>query len=450
MAKQSGAAKTVRKSTNAAKPALKAGIKSRGNAKPKKLVKSKASTAKPVARKSARQVKPVRKIAGKSPARAKAKPKKLGKSKASTAKPAARKKVQARKPVKPVKPARKSSSKSPARVKTKPKKLSKVSKYPFRILFISVLIAGATGFAYGRQMWTNGYVNALNAKQTAAAPGRITTAGPAQTSPNFSKYPTWSQNFATDSSDMPDSRYWNIYKGAPKNDNKEAQYYTDNRTNIHIKDGALSLVATHQKQPGNHNYASARVDTEKKLAFLYGRIDVTAKLPNGVGTWPAVWFLPANTKYRDLSPPSDGFRHLNGGEIDLIEEVGFNPNIEYGVVHTRSDQKNHPDGLGSFDQVEIPNNEVQYNTYSLLWTPASITLAVNNVPFFIYDKPVGSDYTTWSFDQPFYMIINLALGGVWGGEDTEHFPGNGIDNSALPASMDIKSIYYYPYRNPSK
>ncbi len=415
---------------------------------------------KTVRKKTVKQAKPARKSGAKSRTRSAAKPikaKKPAQSQVKRAKSTAKKTRQVRKPVKQTKTVRKSVSKKPQkraqtkkRAQSRKKHASKrkfnriIRKLSSRLLLVAMVIAGVSGFYYGRHMGVNGYVNALNNHaQATRAPSRITTPGPAQDNPHFSKYPTWSQNFATDTSGKLDSRYWNIYKGAPQNNNEEAQYYTDDPANIHIKDGSLSLVATRQKQ--SNNYASARVDTEKKLSYLYGRVDVTAKLPKAVGTSPAVWFLPANNKYRDLSSQSDSLRYLNGGEIDLVESVGFNPNIAYGVVHTRSDQKNHPDGIGSFDQVEVPNNDKEYVTYSMLWTPTTITLEVNNTPFFTYDKPSSSDYSTWPFDQPFYMIINLAMGGIWAGEDTAHFPGNGIDNSALPASMDIKSIYYYPY-----
>jgi beta-glucanase (GH16 family) len=347
----------------------------------------------------------------------------------------------------------KATSKSAKRQVRKPakasakKKSSKQRAYSPRLLVVSVVLAGITGMFYGHQIWVKGYANILgsNLDQASRTAGKVTTPGPRQTSPLFSTYPAWSQNFADDSSGKLDSKYWNIFKGVPQSDNHEAQYYTDNPTNLHIKDGALSLMATHQAGPDGYKYLSARVDTQHKVSFLYGRIDVTAKVPNGVGTWPAVWFLPSNNKYADLGSRGDSFRYLNGGELDLIEEVGFNPNIEYGIVHTKSDVRDHTDGVGTFNQVEVLGNDVHYNKYSMLWTPNSITFEVNDTPFFTYDRPPGADYNTWAFDQPFYMIMNLAMGGKWGGEDTAHFPGNGIDDSALPASLDIKSIYYYPY-----
>jgi beta-glucanase (GH16 family) len=305
------------------------------------------------------------------------------------------------------------------------------------------IISAVIGVAFGHAIQTRGYTNFLGSSKKSGAPSKVTSLGPAQANEQFSTYPTWAQNFAN-AHGQPDPRYWNIFQGEPPNDNKEAQYYTASPANVHIDHGVLSLVATHEKQPNGYQYASARIDTENKLSFLYGRMDVTAKLPSGIGTWPAVWFLPSNTKYKEMSPASDPVSYVNGGEMDMMEAVGFNPDIVYGVVHTRTDLKN-PDRIGAFNQIEVGGNDRNYNLYTILWTPTSITYEVNNTPYFTYTKSPGADYTTWPFDQPFHMIMNLAMGGNWGGEDIENFPGNGIDNSALPASLDIKSIYYYPY-----
>jgi beta-glucanase (GH16 family) len=271
----------------------------------------------------------------------------------------------------------------------------------------------------------------------------IVPVGPTQPDSQFSTYPAWSQDFLSDHSTKPSSTYWNVYQGIPQNSNKEAEYYTNKPINLRIQNGALTLEATQQSEPDGYSYGSARIDTQNKKSFLYGRIDITAIVPSGVGAWPAAWLLPANNKYEDLSPASNSVRYMNGGEIDLIEEVGFDPNVEYGIVHSISDLSN-PGGVGDFSTVNVADSNSTYNLYSLLWTPTSITFEVNNVPFYTYARTTGAGYQTWPFDQPFYLILNLAVGGTWGGEDTSQFP-TGIDNTALPASFNIQSIYYYPY-----
>ncbi|USN96986.1 MAG: glycoside hydrolase family 16 protein [Candidatus Nomurabacteria bacterium] len=268
---------------------------------------------------------------------------------------------------------------------------------------------------------------------------------PAQYNPLFATKPSWFQNFANKTSGFPDPKYWNVLVGPAENSNNEQQYYTDSFANLRIENGTLRLIASHDSQPSGYQYGSARLETQGKQSFLYGRIDITAKLPSGVGTWPAIWLLPANDKYAKRSPINNTARYKNGGEIDIVEAVGFKPDIIYGVVHTASDANRHPDGTGSFGTIKVPDDSASFNLYSLLWTPTSVTFAVNNTPYYTYTRTKKADYTTWPFDQPFYLIVNLAMGGTWGGMDTAHYPGNGIDNSALPASLDIGSIYYYPY-----
>jgi len=236
-----------------------------------------------------------------------------------------------------------------------------------------------------------------------------------------------------------------VLVGPAENSNNEQQYYTDSSTNIRIENGALRLIATKQAEPSGYQYGSARIETQGKQSFLYGRMDIVAKLPRGAGTWPAVWLLPANDLYEQRSPASDPLRYRNGGEIDILEAVGFQPNKIYGIAHTALDFTSRSDGTGSYNAIDVPTSTSAFNTYTLLWTPTSLTFEVNGTPYFTYARKANADYTSWPFDQPFYLIANLAMGGSWGGMDTAHFPGNGIDNSALPASLDIRSIYYYPY-----
>lgn len=314
-----------------------------------------------------------------------------------------------------------------------------------RLVVLLVAACGASfGTLYSRQA---SFINIPSGGSASGLSQKTITIpnGPTQGNSLFSTYPSWIQDFASESSGSLNSKYWEVYQGpAPSND--EAEYYTNNSANLRIEDGALILEATKQQEPQGYSYASARIDTMGKKTFLYGRIDVTAKLPDGVGTWPAVWFLPASNKYENLSPTSDSSRYLNGGEIDLVEQVGIAKDVEYGIVHTKSDLDN-PGGVGTYNTVHVNNNT--YNLYSLLWTPTSLTFEVNNVPFYTYTETAGANYLSWPFNQPFYLVMNLAMGGSWGGGDKAEYPPYGIDDSGLPASMNIQSIYYYPYTGPS-
>ncbi len=275
-----------------------------------------------------------------------------------------------------------------------------------------------------------------------AAPAPVVAQGPTQDNPLFAANPTWSQNFADYNGGLIDSKYWNVLVGPAVNSNKEQQYYTDSNANIRIENGALRLIGTNGSYPEGYKYGSARIETQGKQTFLYGRMDITAKLPAGVGTWPAVWMLPANDVYSSKTPASDTLRYKNGGEIDIIEAVGHEPNLVYGVAHTKSALSERSDGTGAFAKINVPTSQTDYNIYTLLWTPTTMTYFVNGTAFFAYNRQEGADYKTWPFDQPFYLIANLALGGTWGGQNS--YP-NGVNPAALPASLDIKSMYYYPY-----
>lgn len=272
---------------------------------------------------------------------------------------------------------------------------------------------------------------------------------PTQDNPLFAAQPTWIQAFLYQKNGILDPKYWNVLVGPAENSNQEQQYYTANRENFRIENGVLRLIATKGSQPEGYQYGSARIETQNKQTFLYGRIDIEAKLPVGVGTWPAVWLLPANTTYAEKSPESNLLRYKNGGEMDVIEAVGHEPDNVYAVAHTAADLIHRTDGTGSFNVIKVPNSATTFNKYTLLWTPTSLSFAVNEKVYFTYTRQTGATYMTWPFDQPFYLIANLAMGGTWGGLDTDHFPGNGIDDSALPASLDIRSIYYYPYIGPT-
>lgn len=284
-----------------------------------------------------------------------------------------------------------------------------------------------------------------NTLQQQSQPSAPSSTQVTQNNPLFATNATWAQDFTSRTAGSVDPAFWNVLVGPAENSNNEQQYYTNNAANVRIENGALRLIATKEAEPSGYQYGSARLETQGKQSFLYGRLDIVAQLPRGAGTWPAVWLLPANNVYENKSPASDPLRYRNGGEIDVLEAVGFQPNKIYGIAHNAQDFTSRSDGTGSYSTTNVPTSTTSFNKYTLLWTPTSMVFEVNDAPYFTYTRKTGADYTSWPFDQPFYLIVNLAMGGSWGGMDTAHFPGNGIDNGALPASLDIRSIYYYPY-----
>ena len=256
----------------------------------------------------------------------------------------------------------------------------------------------------------------------------------------FASRPAWSQDFSANPA--LDHSIWTPSTGVINSDNNEQQYYTDQPENLRVEHGALRLIATNATRSDGYRYQSARIDTSGKKTILYGRLDVVAQLPQGIGTWPALWLLPASEEYANRSPMSDESRYLNGGEIDIMESIGSEPNTIYGTVHTTMDTALHT-SPGQYGTMVVGDSASAFHTYTLLWTPTKLSYAIDGHVFYSYSRMAGATYKTWPFDRPFYLIINLALGGSWGGMNSAY--PNGIDSSALPASLDIRSVSYYPY-----
>ena len=238
------------------------------------------------------------------------------------------------------------------------------------------------------------------------------------------------------------NRDFNIVDGKPEANN-EAQYYTSDAANIGLRNGALVLTAKNKPMQG-YKYTSARIDTKGKHNFLYGRIVVRAKLPKSVGTWPAIWMLSSDEKYRDQNPAYSPNHDLADGELDIAEAVGTEPNKIYTVAHSQSSWEGNRDNY--FATTYVETSDTAFHDYELRWTPTSLAYFVDGKQVYSIAKSDNAGYQDWPYDQPYYLIINLALGGSWGGRDTAHFPGDGVDASALPASLHVQSIRVYPYK----
>ncbi len=325
----------------------------------------------------------------------------------------------------------------------------------FPVIGITVLASGAT-LMFATAGVQPVHVPAVNhhskAKKTlAAAPAQKTVASVAaasclgsdsQSTNIFAACPSFELQYAGKRTGSVDANVLNAYAGAPEANN-EAQLYTNGSRNLRVENGALVLEAQNEAQQG-FNYTSARIDTKGKEDFLYGRIVVRATLPSGVGTWPAIWMLPSESRYANLSPATDLHRYLNDGEIDIAEAVGTDPHTIYGIAHSLAypeDGKNR----NYFNTIRVRDSSAVAHDYEVDWTPTNLTFRVDGNPFFSIDKRPGADYHSWPYDQPFYLIVNLALGGSWGGTDTADFPGDGVDKAALPATLTVQSIRYYPY-----
>lgn len=231
----------------------------------------------------------------------------------------------------------------------------------------------------------------------------------------------WEDNFDKDG--FPDDKIWGYEEGYVRNN--EAQYYTKQRLeNARVENGYLIIEAREDNRDG-HKITSASLHTYGKKEMLYGRIEVRAKLPTGVGTWPAIWMLGTNIK--------SGVRWPGCGEIDIMENVGFDPDIIHANIHTKD--YNHVKGTNKGDKITIKKPYDDFHVYAVEWFEDRMDFFVDDTCYFTF-KNEGTGYETWPYDKPEYLIINLAIGGGWGGQ-------KGIDDNIFPQKYYIDYVRVY-------
>jgi beta-glucanase (GH16 family) len=241
----------------------------------------------------------------------------------------------------------------------------------------------------------------------------------------FESTPAWSDEFSSDG--LPDASKWGYDTGGSGWGNNELEYYTNNGNNAVVMNGKLIITA--KKEPvGGRNYTSARLVSRTKGDFLYGRIEVSAKLPAGVGTWPAIWMLPTGWEYGDW-PKS--------GEIDIMEHVGYDANRVHFSVHTEA--YNHTIGTQKTSNLVIPTATSDFHKYRVDWTPYAIRGYYDDVLLFTFVNE-GKGAAKWPFDKKFHMLLNLAIGGNWGGVQ-------GVNDGIFPVSLIIDYIRFYKMKD---
>jgi beta-glucanase (GH16 family)/glycerophosphoryl diester phosphodiesterase len=233
----------------------------------------------------------------------------------------------------------------------------------------------------------------------------------------------WSDEFHV--AGLPDTSKWAFGTGGGGFGNNEKQFYMENSLeNSFIADGILHLVA-HKKDHENSRYTSAKLITYQKFGFQYGKVEVRAKLPKGKGTWPAIWMLPESLREKKEKWPSSG-------EIDIMEHVGKDPNVVHTSLHTGLYNHIKKTQISHSDIVE--NADETFHKYGMEWTENDITFLIDDKVFFQSSKGQDGRITTnegWPFDKIYYLILNLAIGGNWGGP---------IDDSIFPAEMQIDFV----------
>ncbi len=231
----------------------------------------------------------------------------------------------------------------------------------------------------------------------------------------------WSDEFNMPG--LPDSTRWSYEKGKIRND--ELQYYTEKRLeNARIEDTLLVIEARKERYNGAA-YTSASLISKGIGDWRYGKIEISAKVPTGKGTWPALWMLPTNSEYGSWS---------RSGEIDIMEYVGYQPAFLHYTCHfVGINGTGHQQSGISNSQIANPFNT--FIKFGIIWTPDKIEWYANDVKYFTYTKK-SDDYRTWPFDKEFYLIMNLAYGGSWGGVA-------GVDDTKLPHKFLIDYVRVY-------
>ena len=213
--------------------------------------------------------------------------------------------------------------------------------------------------------------------------------------------------------------------------NHERQYYSDDRAeNTRIEGGALVIEARRERLSsdrfadwGGQDYTSARLVT--RAALGPGFYEVRALLPCARGTWPAIWMLPATGTWPEQ------------GEIDIMEMVGWDPGTVHATLHTGL--FNHAKGTQRGSQIAVPTSCTEFHRYQLEWRDDAITIGVDDRAYMriANDQPGGAQ--AWPFTRPFHLILNLAVGGDWGGQQ-------GIDDAALPQRLIVDYVRHWPAR----
>jgi beta-glucanase (GH16 family) len=230
----------------------------------------------------------------------------------------------------------------------------------------------------------------------------------------------WSDEFNTPG--LPDSTKWDYEIGKVRN--AELQYYTYKRSeNARIQDTVLIIEARKEAYQGA-SYTSASLISKYKGDWLYGKFEISAKVPTGKGTWPAIWMMPTDGEYGGW-PKS--------GEIDIMEYVGMNPSNLYFTAHFEGTNGTGHQSSGTYTVANQPYN--RYIIYTLIWSPTKLEWYADGIKYHTYTK-ASDDPKVWPFNKMFYFILNLAYGGSWGAQQ-------GIDDTKLPHKFYIDYVRVY-------
>jgi beta-glucanase (GH16 family) len=246
----------------------------------------------------------------------------------------------------------------------------------------------------------------------------------------------WADEF--DYVGTPNPDLWEFEVGFVRNG--ENQYYTDNRSkNGRVENGSLILEA-HTEEYWTFDkrlnckilakYTSASVTSRLNYPIHYGRVEIRAQIPGGNGLWPALWMLGTGYK-KDTPWPICG-------EIDIMEQVGFSPEKVYADIDCT--KYNHYNNNGKGNSVTVEGATERFVVYALEWYKDRLEFYADDVKYFTFEKDPDGGNDAWPFDKPFFLLMNLAVGGAWGGL-------KGIDDTIFPQKLAIDYVRVYQHRD---
>lgn len=232
---------------------------------------------------------------------------------------------------------------------------------------------------------------------------------------------SWSDEFDGDQIN-PDNWSFEIWDAGKVNN--EWQQYVKNPDNYKLQDGKLHITATRTGKNEKGGYASTRLSGRGKKEITYGRIEFRAMMPSGIGTWPALWMLGANIN--EVGWPGCG-------ELVILEYVGFQPD----TVHSNLFTAHQSEVIECHRLVHLPTAEDEFHIYGMTWTADSINFYLDDPSNIVNSyAPEVKTAENWPFDQPFFLIMNFAVGGDWGGK-------KGVDETIWPQSMIVDYVRVY-------
>lgn len=239
----------------------------------------------------------------------------------------------------------------------------------------------------------------------------------------------WSDEFNGPDGSPPDPQKWSVVTGGSGFGNNELEYYTGRSINLQQEKGNLVITAQKEAYSGSdgvsRDYTSARIQTKGLFQQQYGRMEARIKLPGGQGIWPAFWMMGEN--FDSVGWPACG-------EIDIMEKVGFEPSAVHGSLHGPGYSGGDP-LTGTYTLPGQMQFSDDFHVFAVEWEPGEMRFYVDDV---LYETQTARSLLPgkhWAFDHPFFLLLNVAVGGYW--------PGNPDSTTSFPVSMLVDYVRVY-------